>query len=203
MLYFELNFVIINMSKTNVYTVNVLIKDVYKKFKVLENEWSYGDSVKGSIDEQSIIHDLTKSYRVPSFKLKFPHNDKMVRKKPVSKNRKKVAAWIDRVICYSLIFAENEKSVIPYLDMVNSKDNSFITSISATKIIAFVESTLKITEAFGNKDESEIKVVNFMDYKAFFINDIQENEIQLRYRPTSGQEKLKLKYIILYTSRKS
>ena len=106
--------------------------------------------------------------------------------KPIQKKHKrKVAACIDRIIWYSLLFAENEKSVIPYLDMVNSKDNSFVNSLSATKIIGFVENALKISR---RRDESEIKVINFFDYKAYFINDIKENEIQLKYRPSVGQE---------------
>lgn len=85
------------MVKVNEKVISVVVKDVLNKFKLLENQESIQDSIRvssakdlqGDAQEMSdsIIHDLTRSKRVPAFKLKFPHNDAMVRKTPIVKEK--------------------------------------------------------------------------------------------------------------------
>lgn len=93
------------------YNINVGVNEVFRSFKILDNEGTYFDTVKTNkaneapscdqIYSESVDVDSVASPRkkLPEFKLEFPHSEKMVRKTPLSTNDKnKPCAAIDRVI---------------------------------------------------------------------------------------------------------
>ena len=96
-----------------------------------------------------------------------------------SKDKKKPSAIIDRIICYSLKFSGNVKSVISYLYLVNHTSTTFITLLNATKLIEFVETTIRGLEGTYHFKDNTMKVIDIFDYKVWFIKENNQCMITL------------------------
>jgi len=57
--------------------------------------------------------------------------------------------------------------------MINYKSKSIVSSLSSTKIIAFVENALKLLKRSKEMENSDIKLLSIFDSKAYFINDVE------------------------------
>jgi hypothetical protein len=186
------------MLYNGAFKIDVIAKDVFNNFKALDNSVDYADSFmsdspandKPKLTKNKSSYSVNIGHKMPVFKLQFPHSEMTVRKNPLKDlHKKKFNSVVQRIICYSLALASNEKAVVPYLDLKNRQIKSHLNIIHPSKIIDFVENSVKVLKETKFDQSMNIKQVSFLGATAYYITEGSHSMIlvgkSLNTNPTS------------------